>query len=137
MEPNLAQPYDDLGRILLEKGAHAEAISTLERTVSLSHRSARCLSSLGYAYGIVGRKDLAREILAELTAASKQRYVGSSDFVFVNTGLGQRDEAFHWLERACEERDSHLPFLHVDPRLASLRADPRFNAVLKRLDLQF
>jgi Flp pilus assembly protein TadD len=130
MERNLTPPYDDLGRILFEKRAHPEAISALEKAVSLSNRSARCLSSLAYAYAVVGRKDLAREILAELTAASKQRYIGSSDFAIVNTSLGQRDEALHWLERAWQERDSHLPFLHVDPRLVSLRTDPRFKAVL-------
>jgi tetratricopeptide (TPR) repeat protein len=136
MEPNLARPYDDLGRILLEKGAYSEAIAALEKAVSLSNRSARCLSSLAYAYAVAGRKDLAREILAELTEASKQRYIGSSDFAFVNAGLGERKQAIQWLERACEERDSHLPFLHVDPRLASLRAEPRFKALLQRLGLQ-
>ena len=85
---------------------------------------------------MTGRADLAREILAELTERSKQRYVASSDFAFVNAGMGERDQAIYWLERACEERDSHLPFLQVDPRLASLRVDPRFKALLKRLGLQ-
>jgi TolB-like protein/Tfp pilus assembly protein PilF len=136
MEPGLPIAYDDLGRILLEKGASSEAIAALEKAVSLSHRSGRYLSSLGYAYGVTGRADLAREILAELTERSKQRYVASSDFAFVNAGMGERDQAIYWLERACEERDSHLPFLQVDPRLASLRADPRFKALLKRLGLQ-
>lgn len=136
MEPGLARPYDDLGRILLEIGAGSEAIAALEKAVSLSNRSARCLSCLAYAYAVAGRKDLAREILAELTETSKQRYIGSSDFAFVHAGLGEPDQAIQWLERACEERDSHLPFLHVDPRLASLRADQRFRALLKRLGLQ-
>jgi Flp pilus assembly protein TadD len=136
MEPNLARPYDDLGRILLEKGLSSEAIAALEKAVSLSDRGARFVSSLGYGYGVTGRKDLAREILAELTERSKQRYVASSDFAFVNAGLGERDQAIYWLERACEERDSHLPALTVDPRLATLHDDPRFKALLKRLGLQ-
>src|SRR5262249_23291629 len=108
MEPNSARPYDDLGRILLEKGAWLEAIAALEKAVSLSNRSARCLSGLAYGYGVGGRKDLAREILTELTEASKQRYIASSDFALVHTGLGERDQAIQWLERGCEERDSHL-----------------------------
>ena len=136
MEPSLAHPYDDLGRTLLEKGRSSEAIVALEKAVSLSNRGARFVSSLGYGYGITGRKDLAREILAELTERSKQRYVASSDFAFVNAGLGDQDQAIYWLERACEERDSHLPFLTVDPRLATLRDEPRFKALLKRLGLQ-
>jgi TolB-like protein/Flp pilus assembly protein TadD len=136
LEPNLARPYDDLGRILLEKGNFLEAVAALEKAVSLSGGGARFLSSLAYGYGVTGKKERAREILAKLTEMSKQRYVGSSDFAIVNTGLGERDQAIYWLERACEERDSHVPFLHVDPRLASLRTDPRFEALVKRVGLK-
>jgi Flp pilus assembly protein TadD len=133
MGPALPRPYDDLGRILLEKGAPSEAIAALEKAVSLSNRGARWLSSLGYGYGVTGKKDKAREILAELTAMSKQGYVASSDFALVNAGMGEVDQAICWLERACEERDSHLVALAMDPRLASLHADPRFKALLKRV----
>jgi TolB-like protein/Tfp pilus assembly protein PilF len=133
MESNLARPYDDLGRILLEKGNFPEAIAALEKAVSLSNRSTRCLSSLGYGYGIAGQLDLAREILVELEGMSKQGYVASSDFAIVHAGLGERDQAIDWLERACEERDSHLPHLNVDPRLKTLRREPRFGALLKRI----
>jgi tetratricopeptide (TPR) repeat protein len=136
MEPNRPVAYDDRGRILLAKGAWSEAIAALEKAVSLSHRSGRYLSSLGYAYGATGRADLARAILAELSVTSKQRYVASFDFALVNAGLAERDQAIYWLERACTERDSHLPFLQVDPRLASLRMDPRFEALLKRVGLK-
>lgn len=136
LEPKLARPYDDLGRILLEEHAWPEAIAALEKAVSLSNRSARCLSGLGYGYGVAGRKQLAREILAELTEASKQRYVASSDFALVHAGLGECDQAIQWLEKAYEERDSLAPFLHVDPRLASLRKKSRFKALLKHAGLE-
>ena len=136
MEPNLPRPYDDLGRILLEKGAFSEAIRALQKAVSLSNRGTRYLASLGYGYGASARKGQAREILAELTETAKQRYVGESDLAFANIGIGERDQAIYWLERAWEERDSHVPFLHVDPRLASLRADPRFVALMRRIGIQ-
>jgi serine/threonine-protein kinase len=85
---------------------------------------------------VAGRTDLARQILTELTETSKQRYIASSDFALVHAGLGERDQAIQWLERACEERDSHAPAINVDPRLASLREDPRFRALLKRMGLE-
>jgi TolB-like protein/tetratricopeptide (TPR) repeat protein len=132
MEPNLARPYDDLGRVLLEKANYSEAIAALQKAVHLSNRSARCLSSLGYAYGITGNRDLARAILAELEELSSRRYIASSDFAIVHAGLGEREEAIGWLERAYEERDSHLPHLNVDPRLISLRTHARFQALLRR-----
>jgi TolB-like protein/tetratricopeptide (TPR) repeat protein len=133
--PNVPIAYDDRGRMLLAKGAWPEAIAALEKAVALSHRSGRYLASLGYAWGVTGRVDLARGILAELTAASQQRHVESFDFALVNAGLGDRDEAISWLERACTERDSHLPLLAVDPRLASLLTEPRFEALLKSIGL--
>jgi TolB-like protein/Flp pilus assembly protein TadD len=136
MEPNLARPYDDLGRILLEKGNFTEAITALKKAVLLSNRSARCLSSLGYGYGVTEQPVLARELLAELETMSKQGYVASSNFAIVCAGLGERDQAIAWLERACEERDSHLPHLNVDPRLRNLRREPRFKALLERVGLK-
>ncbi len=135
MEPNLPGPHDDLGRILLQKGMCAESTAALEKAVSLSNRAARFLSSLGFAYGVTGKRKLARKILTELTEMSRHRYVASSDFALVHAGLGERDRAISWLERAYEERDSHLPALNVDPRLASLRSVPRFRILRKRLRL--
>ncbi len=133
IEPSLARPHDDLGRILLEMGNFSEAIAALKNAVSLSNRSARCLSALGYGYGVTGQLELAREILTELEGMSQKGYVASSDFAIVHAGLGERDQAIDWLERACEERDSHLPHLNVDPRLKTLRREPRFGALLKRI----
>jgi TolB-like protein/Tfp pilus assembly protein PilF len=136
MDPSLPQPHEDLGRILLEKRAYSEAIAAFEEAVSLSHRGARYLSSLGYGYGVTGRKEQAREILAELANLSRQRYVAESDFAFVNAGIGKREQAINWLERAYETRYSYVPFFHVDPRLASLQSDLRFNALLKRIGFE-
>lgn len=133
LEPNLARPYDDLGRILLEKRKFSEAIAALQKAALLSSRSARCLSSLGYGYGVTGQLDLARETLAELEGLSKRGYVASSDFAIVHAGLGEHDQAIAWLERAFEERDSHLPHLNVDPRLKTLRRDPRFEPLQSRV----
>lgn len=135
MEPSLARGYDDLGRILLAKGDWREAMAALEKAASLSNRSARYLSSLGYGYAVTGRIDQARQILVGLGEMSNQRYIASSDFALVHAGLGELEEAMDWLERAYEERDSHLPHLNVDPRFACVRAAPRFQVLLKRLGL--
>ena len=135
MAPGLPIAYDDLGRILLAQGAHSEAIIALEKAVLFSNRNGRYLASLGYGLGFTGKVDLARDILAELTASSEQKHVESFDFALVHAGLGERAQAISWLERACAKRDSHLPLLGVDPRLAGLLTEPRFAALLKSVGL--
>jgi TolB-like protein/tetratricopeptide (TPR) repeat protein len=135
MEPALARPYEDLGRILQSQGDHAGALAALAQAVSLSGRAARYLSSLGYALGAAGKVEQARDILAELELSAAQRYVASSDFALVNAGMGDRVRAIHWLERALDERDSFVPYINVDPRLASLRGEPRFRALVSRLGI--
>ncbi len=132
MEPALPRLHEHLGRILLEKGAFSEAVTALERSVSLSGREPQYLASLGYAYGITGRADASRRILEELTQAVEHRYVAASDLALANLGLGEQHQALDWLERAYNERDSRLPFLHVDPRFGRLRSDSRFRMLLSR-----
>ncbi len=134
LEAGLAPPHELLGRLLLESGASDEAIAALERAVRLADRDATYLASLGYGYGVSGRRDLGTDVLDELTVLSATRYVAPSDLAFVHAGLGHRDDAISWLERACEDRDAHLPFLPVDPRLAALRGDTRFQAFARRID---
>jgi hypothetical protein len=52
----------------------------------------------------------------------------------IHAGLGQNDRAFEWLEKADEERSEYFPWLNVDPRLDSLRSDPRFLDLLRRIE---
>lgn len=135
LHPGNARFHEDLGRILLAQGALADSIAALTQAVTLSQRSTRYLSSLGHALGVAGHKYRARDILAELSTISQQRYVGAFDFALVYAGMDDRPQAIRSLERAYEERDPHLPFLKVDPRRASLQADPPFLALLTRVGL--
>jgi hypothetical protein len=72
-------------------------------------------------------------VLGELRAAAARSYVPSYYFAVVHAGLGQRDEALRYLERAYEERSTVLAYLMIDPRFAPLRDDPRFLALARRL----
>ena len=75
-----------------------------------------------------------REAMDRLTGA-----ISHEDVSFRIEGdvdrIGERDQAISWLERACAKRDSHLPLLGVDPRLAGLATEPRFQALLKSVGL--
>ncbi|MGD1146850.1 MAG: hypothetical protein ABR961_02725 [Thermoanaerobaculaceae bacterium] len=93
------------------------------------------MTALGYAYGLAGKKGEARALLDDLLALAKHRYVSSYYVAGVFIGLGDRDGAFEWLGRACDERASLLGALKVDPGFDSLRSDPRFAALLSRVGL--
>ena len=92
------------------------------------------MSLLGHAYVASGKKTEAQRILAEL-GQQKQRYVSPYTVATIYAGLGEKDQAFKWLEKAFEERDIWLMNLKVDPVLKNLRADQRFANLLQRIGL--
>jgi hypothetical protein len=82
-----------------------------------------------------GRADLARRTLAELIEAAKQRYVPAYTIGAAWAALGDADQAFEWLERAFQERSLELTFIGVEPEMDGLRADPRFQSLMRRMNL--
>jgi len=119
-----------LALVVEQQGRPNEAIAILE---PISASSLNRKSSLGHAYGVAGSSVRARSVLAALHAQAARSYVPSYYLALVHAGLGQRDQALRYLERAYEERSTVLAYLLIDPRLASLRDDPRFLALARRL----
>jgi eukaryotic-like serine/threonine-protein kinase len=119
-----------LALVAEQQGRPGEAIAILE---PISGTSFNRRSSLGHAYAAAGRRTQARSVLAGLRAAAIRSYVPSYWFALLHAGLGQRDSALRYLERAYEERSTVLAYLLIDPRLAPLRDDPRFQALARRL----
>jgi len=115
---------------------YPEAIAEFTKARQLSGGNSESIGSIGYVDALAGDKEKARAVLEELKALSTQRYIPSSNVGLVYNGLGNQNEALSSLERACEERDPRVTLLKVDPRWESLRSDPRFVAILKRIGLQ-
>jgi serine/threonine-protein kinase len=113
-----------------QQGEPLQAIAMLE---PISANSFNRKSSLAHAYASAGKPARAREVLATLDSAAASRYVPAYWFALVYAGLGERDKALRYLERAYEERSTVLAYLLIDPRLAPLRGDPRFLALAQRL----
>jgi tetratricopeptide (TPR) repeat protein len=91
--------------------------------------------ALGYAYGVTGHRDEALDVLADLDQLAKTRYVPPSAKAYVYLGLGQKEVALDYLDRAYEERDTEMIFLRGDPWLSPLRNEPRFQALIKKVGL--
>jgi TolB-like protein/tRNA A-37 threonylcarbamoyl transferase component Bud32/Tfp pilus assembly protein PilF len=121
-----------IGLVYEAKGMGAEAVESLEKATKLSS-SLNLQSSLAHAYARFGDPVRARRILSMLTERSRTSYVPSYFLAIVHVGLGEKDLAFEWLERAYQERSTVLAYLRIDPRLAPLRSDPRYAELVRRL----
>jgi TolB-like protein/Flp pilus assembly protein TadD len=135
LEPGFPSGYLHLGMAYAQKAMYPEAVAACQKARELRGANPLTLAGLGYCYGRWGQRDKAQELLAELKRASGQRYVSAFDLALIYVGLDQKDPAFEWLDRAREDRDGWLVWLNVDPVFDSLRSDPRFAALAKRVGL--
>ena len=125
----------ELGRAYEQKRMFKEAISELTTAVSLQKDMTFAIAALGHAFAVSGQTEKAQQLLGNLKKLSNQRYVSSADIAMIYVGLGDNDQAFAWLQKAFLERSWYLVLLRVDPRLDSLRSGPRFQALLRRVNL--
>jgi tetratricopeptide (TPR) repeat protein len=133
MSPNYIRAHHFMGVAYLQKSMYAEGIQELQKAVALRGDGMEAVASLGYAYAISGRKKDAVRILRELQETSRHGYVSPFDRAEIYAGLGDKEQAFYWLNRAYEERNSGLAFLKTSAPLDSLRSDPRFSHLMKRV----
>ena len=135
MESNFAPAYFVLALAYERMGKTKEAIAAFERTRSISGANPATIAGLGHALGDVGQKAGPRALLEELHKISKRRYVSPYCFALVHAGLGEKEQAFQWLEEAVVTHDVWLVWLKAEPRFDSLRSDARFQDLLVRIGL--
>jgi TolB-like protein/tetratricopeptide (TPR) repeat protein len=135
LDPNFWVTHLMLGRVYIQQRRYPEAIAELSKARELSRGNSEAIGSIGYAEALAGDKEKARAVLEELKSLSQQRYIPPSNMGLIYCGLGGKDEALSCLGKACDERDPRVTLLKVDPRWDSLRGNPRFVAILKRIGL--
>lgn len=135
IDPNHYQAHWGLALTYLADGQIDQAIATSEKAVAVSGRAPAALGVLGLTYGVANRKREANKILNELLQLEKHRYITPMAPAYIYIGLGNKDQAFEWLEKAYEERSNHIAFFRVSPTVDPLRSDPRFADLLRRIGL--
>jgi predicted Zn-dependent protease len=114
---------------------YLEAIEALQKGINASGGRPMLIALLGHAYAVSGRRDEAMKILGDLKHRSKREYVSSDEVALIYAALGEKDQAFTWLEKAYAEHAFVLAYLKVEPMLDSLRSDPRFADLVRRVGL--
>jgi tetratricopeptide (TPR) repeat protein len=125
-----------LGRAYEHKGRVPEAIAEFQLSLELEKENPEIWSALGHAYALSGNRIEAQKVLDHLKGLSAASYVAPFDFAVIYAGLGEKDQAIAWLNRAYAERSYYVPvYLPTDARLDNLRLDTRFADLLRRVGL--
>ena len=134
LDPNSPWALRTLGWSLLWKGDKAGALPLMEKAQSLD-TDPFSIGSYGYALAVSGDRAKAEQILRDLENLAKQRYVSPAASMVVYLGLGEKEKALEWLEKCYEDRDPQCWPLKVELFYDSLRTEPRFQALLKKVGL--
>ncbi len=126
IDPDFPRTHFRLAEVYEARGQYALAIPEFEKAVKLSGGDPYYEGSMGHAYAASGRSSQAHGILQELLSRAQRQYVPSYAIALIYAGLGDKDQAFHWLQSAVEDKSTSMVFLESDPEMASLRSDSRF-----------
>jgi len=135
LDPAFPQSQRYAAWAYLQKGMRQEAIASLRAALGQLGRNPEVEGELGHALGVAGRRAEALAVLEGLRQLSSTRYVSPYSVALVHAGLGDRDQALAWLEKAYVERSDYMPYLNREPMLDGLRSDPRFAALVRRVGL--
>jgi len=135
MDPNFVLARWYLGRAYEYKGMYREAILEYEKGLKIAPDNPDLIGSLGYVHARLGERSEARKRAVQLQSV-QPGYSRPYEVALIHVGLGERDLAFEWLEKAREQSAPPMTWVKVEPRLESLRSDPRFRALVQRLGLK-
>ncbi|MEP7212018.1 MAG: tetratricopeptide repeat protein [Acidobacteriota bacterium] len=135
LDPGFSPAYEYIGLSYLAKGQNADAIAALEKGVETSNRASVALCDLGYGYAVTGKRAEAEAIIKELEEKYEKKQGTGRYIAGVYAGLGDKDRAFEWLEKDFQARNGELGNIKWAMPYDSLRGDPRFKNLMKRMKL--
>jgi len=130
VDPNYIYFDSPLADAYREKGDLQEAVALYEKAQTVTHFPS---AGLAITYAKMGRQEDARRVLNQRIEKSRQQYVAADSIAAVYVALGDKEEAFRWLERAFDEHSAPMFYLACHPIFRALRSDPRFADLLRRM----
>jgi DNA-binding winged helix-turn-helix (wHTH) protein/TolB-like protein/Flp pilus assembly protein TadD len=135
LNPNFARAHMRLGMTYMAQHALGDSIHEYKEAKRLAGADPYVDGLLGCAEALSGNTAAAYELLKELTLRSRDQYIPAFSIAMVYVGLGERDRALEWLERAYQDRSAYMVYAKTDPLLDPVRSDPRFISLLHRMRL--
>jgi serine/threonine-protein kinase len=139
LDPTYFYGHMFLGMCHEQQGRFAEAAAAFERARSLTAAAGETppeiLADLVRSHVQAGDRAAAEKVRAELEALKERRYVSRHDLALVSLALGDRTASLDWLEKAYEDRNWYMPWIHLDPRFDPIRSEPRFQNLVRRMGL--
>jgi TolB-like protein len=134
LDPGFSGAYWVLGMSFLKQGHNADAIANFEKAVELSNRDTFALAGLGYGYAVTERRTEANAIAKDLEERYARKESNGFYVACVYAGLGDKNKAFFWLGNDFQNKED-LGNIGSALQLESLRDDPRYAGLLKRMGL--
>jgi TolB-like protein/DNA-binding winged helix-turn-helix (wHTH) protein/Tfp pilus assembly protein PilF len=134
MFPNSFGAYNWLGRNFEAKGIYDEAVAAWQKAMALRGENAEDVAALGHAYKLAGIRGVWRWQLDRRERELPRGEYGPAGLALIYARLGDKDKALKWLETAYQQRCHGMAFIKMDPRYDSLRSDPRFQDLLRRMN---
>jgi tetratricopeptide (TPR) repeat protein len=135
LDPNFGPAYEYLALSYLKRGRNAEAIVAAEKAADLTNRAGITLGDMGYVYAATGKRAEAVAVVKELEAKYARKEAIGQYNAAVYVGLGDKDNAFEWLEKDFQARNGKLAEIRWQIQFEPLRDDPRYKNLLKRMGL--
>jgi tetratricopeptide (TPR) repeat protein len=135
MDPNFYYARLFLAVNYALNGIYAEAIARADQLIATQPRTEdpNLLGFIGWVYAVSGKQEIARKHLNLLLDLRQRRYFDGYYIAVIHAGLGEKDIAFEWLKRGCEERACCMIYLKTDPVMKNLRSDPRYKEILRKM----
>lgn len=134
IDPNLPMSRMIMGIVSEARGDYQGAISEFQEAVRLSGGTPLQLALLARAYGCAGQQEHALQLARDLEKLAQQGYVMAYWMALTYAGMNEKDKAFSWLDVGSQEHSAWMTYVKVEPRFDSLRSDPRFETLLRRIN---
>ncbi|CAN5872139.1 hypothetical protein BH18ACI4_BH18ACI4_25880 [soil metagenome] len=135
LDPEASFLYSDMGMVYARLGKYEDALAACQKAIILQKDDPAALATLGITYALSHKKTEAEWIVNTLHQMAKKKYIQPFYFASIYAALGEKDQAFMWLDKARRER-TFIIFLGIDPVFDQIRSDPRFNRLIESMQLQ-